>query len=162
MAASRTGRGRGGDGTTQGLETILRRCRERGMRMTVQRRAVLASLVSLPDHPSADDVFISVAARLPGVSRTTIYRTLEQLVRVGVIGKACHPGSTARYDSRVDLHHHLVCLQCDAMIDITDARLDRLPVPDTSEFGFEVSDFRVQLRGLCRRCSRKRRKEDSE
>jgi Fe2+ or Zn2+ uptake regulation protein len=40
------------------------------------------------------------------------------------------------------------------VIDIADSRLDRIPIPDTSTLGFEVEDFRVQLRGLCRRCRR--------
>jgi len=90
--------------------------------------------------------------RDPGVARATVYRTLESLARIGVITKACHPGKAIRYDSLTETHHHLVCLRCDTVIDIADERLDALPVPDTSSFGFEITDFRVQLRGLCRRC----------
>ncbi len=50
---------------------------------------------------------------------------------------------------------------CAAMpsVDIADAGLDALSLPDTSGFGFEVKDFRVQLRGLCRSC---RKKEDKK
>jgi len=43
------------------------------------------------------------------------------------------------------------------VIDFSDARFDALPVPDTRRFGFVVSDFRVQLRGLCKEC---RKQED--
>jgi len=86
------------------------------------------------------------------VSRATVFRTLEAFARVGLVSKACHPGSSARYDRRVDRHHHLVCLVCDRVTDVDDARLDVLPVPDTRRFGFTVSDFRVQLRGTCREC----------
>jgi Fe2+ or Zn2+ uptake regulation protein len=57
------------------------------------------------------------------------------------------------------LHHHLICLRCDAVIDTSDAALDALPIPDPSDFDFEVRDFRVQLRGICRRCRRKRKEE---
>jgi Fe2+ or Zn2+ uptake regulation protein len=89
--------------------------------------------------------------RLP-VSRATVFRTLEAFVRRGLITKACHPGSAVRYDRRLDRHHHLVCLACARVVDIQDARLDALPVPDTRRFGFAVSDFRVQLRGTCRQC----------
>jgi Fe2+ or Zn2+ uptake regulation protein len=49
-------------------------------------------------------------------------------------------------------------LGCDAVIDVTDERLNELPIPDTSAVGFEVKDFRVQLRGLCRSCREKREK----
>ena len=161
MRPSASGRKRGERQSETRLELIRERCRATGLRLTIQRQVVIEALLELPDHPKADSIHALVSARLPGISRTTTYRTLEQLVRVGAIGKACHPGSAVRYDDRTELHHHLVCLRCEAMIDISDARLDRLPVPDTSEFGFEVHDFRVQLQGLCRRCSAKSRKEDS-
>ena len=71
---------------------------------------------------------------------------------MGVITKTCHPGAVARYDARVDVHHHLICLRCSSIADIDDENLSRLTLPDTSAFGFEVSDFRVQLRGICRNC----------
>ena len=153
---------RGAASAFERFEHYRERIRESGLRMTVQRRVVLEALLDLPDHPKADEIHALVARRVPGISRTTTYRTLEQLVRLGVIGKACHPGSAARYDNRTDTHHHLVCLECEEMIDISDSRLDRLPIPDTSAFGFTVHDFRVQLRGLCRRCSAQSRKEELE
>jgi len=120
--------------------------------LTPQRRAVLEAVLDLGNHPTADQVHQALAVRRPRPSRATVYRTLESLARLGVITKACHPGRPVRYDGRTEMHHHLVCLRCDEITDISDARLDRLAVPDTSALGFEVSDFRVQLRGVCRRC----------
>ena len=128
------------------------RCRERGLPLTEQRQVVLEAVLDLDNHPTADQVHEAVSRRDPRVSRATVYRTLESLARIGVITKACHPGKAIRYDSRTETHHHLVCLRCDTVIDIADERLDALPVPDTSSFGFEIRDFRVQLRGVCRRC----------
>ena len=138
-----------------------RLCREHGLRSTVQRRVILEAVLDLDDHPTADQIFERVGERLPGVSRTTGFRTLESLARLGVIPKACHPGAVARYDRRIELHHHLICVHCDGITDISDARLDELEVPDTSEYGFEVSDFRVQLRGVCQRCRANAGKEES-
>jgi Fe2+ or Zn2+ uptake regulation protein len=129
-----------------------RLCREHGLRATVQRRVILETVLDLDNHPTADQVYAMVVERLPGVSRTTVYRALDSLARLGVITKACHPGAVARYDRRTELHHHLICLHCDGIVDISDARLDDVEIPDTSAYGFEVSDIRVQLRGLCRQC----------
>ena len=131
------------------------------MRCTVQRRAILEAVLELDNHPTAEQVYEAVVPRLPGVSKTTVYRALESLARLGVISKACHPGAVARYDRRTDLHHHLICLSCDAVVDISDERLDALVLPDTSGFGFTVTDFRVQLRGICRRCREHQRREES-
>lgn len=134
------------------LESFARLCRERGLRCTIQRRVIFEAMLDLAHHPTADQVYEAVGARLPGVSRTTVYRTLENLARMGVITKACHPGAVARYESRTELHHHLICLRCGSVADISDPRLDSVTIPDTSELGFELTDFRVQLRGICRRC----------
>ena len=134
------------------FEDFRRRCRQHGVPVTEQRRLVLEAVLDLARHPTADQVHEAVVRRDPRVSRATVYRSLESLVRVGAITKACHPGRAIRYDSRTETHHHLVCLSCEEVIDITDERLDALPVPDTSRLGFEIRDLRVQLRGTCRRC----------
>jgi Fur family peroxide stress response transcriptional regulator len=132
--------------------SLRRRCREHGLAFTPQRRAILRAVLDADDHPTADRVRAALARRRVRVSRATVFRTLETFSRLGLITKACHPGSSVRYDRRTDRHHHLVCLSCDRVIDIQDVRLDALPVPDTRRLGFTVSDFKVQLRGLCREC----------
>ena len=139
------------------MAEFQRLCREQGIPLTTQRRTILNTVLAHDCHPTADEVCAASAVRKARISRATVYRTLESLVRMGVITKACHPGGAVRYDGRTEIHHHLVCLRCDAVIDIADARLDTIPIPDTSALGFDVKDFRVQLRGFCRRC---RRSED--
>lgn len=134
------------------LEAFALRCRDGGLPLTPQRRAVLEALLELDNHPSADDVLAAVRARLPEVSRPTVYRTLDTLVRLGEITKVCHTGRTVRYDPHTEIHHHFVCIRCDAISDLHDHRLDGLPVPEVSEPGFEVLDLRVQVRGICSQC----------
>ena len=134
------------------LESLRTACREHGLALTPQRRAILRAVLDADDHPTAERVHDALVRRRVRVSRATVFRTLESLARLGLISKACHPGSSVRYDRRTDRHHHLVCLSCDRVIDIHDARLDALPVPDTRRLGFSVSDFKVQLRGICREC----------
>jgi Fur family peroxide stress response transcriptional regulator len=139
----------------QRLELFERICRERGLPITVQRRIILETTLSLGNHPTAEQIHAAVADRIDGISRTTVYRTLETLVRLDLITKACHPGGVTRYDRRTEIHHHLICLRCDEVVDISNARFDALPIPDTSEYGFEVADHRVQLRGICKQCREK-------
>jgi Fur family peroxide stress response transcriptional regulator len=136
-------------------------CRERGERCTVQRRVILETVLDLDNHPSADQIFDAVEERLSGIARTTVYRALDHLANMGVITKACHPGRVARFDPRLELHHHLVCLRCNEFTDFEDDSLNRLSLPDTSGFGFEVNDYRVQLRGICQSCREMEKKEES-
>lgn len=142
------------------VELFRSLCREQGERCTVQRLMILEAVLDLDNHPTADQVFDVVRDKLPSVAKPTVYRVLEHLARMGVITRACHPGSVSRYDPRVEVHHHLVCLQCNEFVDFEDEGLDRLTVPDTSDLDFDVSDFRVQLRGICSSCKTKFRKEE--
>ncbi len=136
----------------QRLQAFEQRCREERVPVTVQRCTILEAVLDRDDHPTADQVYEDVRGRIPGVSRTTVYRVLDALVHLGAITKACHPGAVARFDAKTEQHHHLVCLRCDKVMDIYDDNLDTLPLPDTSRFGFQVADVRVQLRGICSDC----------
>lgn len=144
------------------LAELKRRCMSQSVPLTGPRRTVLEVVVALSGkHPTADEVHGTARARGLDVGRATVYRALEAFVRAGVLTKASHTGTAIRYDAIVTRHHHLVCLRCDGMIDIADARLDALPAPDTSGLGFEVQDFQVQLRGLCQTCQELEKEDQS-
>jgi Fur family transcriptional regulator, peroxide stress response regulator len=136
------------------VEQLERIFREHDLPLTVQRRAVLEALSLRLDHPIADRIFDDVRKRMPEISRTTVYRVLETLVRVGIARKVCHPGAAARYEVKTHRHHHLVCLNCETMVDLEDASLDSLPLPSASS-GFHIEDYSIQFRGLCSDCARK-------
>ncbi len=133
-------------------------CREQGVPLTVQRRAILESLALREDHPTADQVFEDVARRIPGLSRTTVYRVLETLVDMGVIHKASHLGSAARYDPNTERHHHLTCLSCHKVIDVEEGPVQRVQLPKAQARGFEILDYSVHFKGYCPDCLRKGRR----
>jgi Fur family peroxide stress response transcriptional regulator len=137
------------------LAAFKRLCQQHGLPLTVQRQAILETLASHKGHPTADEIFAEVRPRLPGVSRTTVYRVLETLVHVGVARKVCHPGATVRYETKTTRHHHLVCLYCNRLTDVEETSLNSLPFPDVGRLGFQIEDYSVQFRGICRACARK-------
>jgi Fur family peroxide stress response transcriptional regulator len=132
-------------------------CRAEGLPLTVQRRIILEVLAGRTDHPTADQVFAAVRARLPDVSRTTVYRVLDTLVRLGLAVKTPHHGAAVRFDPRTERHHHLVCSRCDRVIDLHAPELNALRLPDTRRLGFEIDDFSLHIRGLCADCRAARR-----
>ena len=97
------------------LESISR---ERNLPVTIQRRVVLNALLDRDDHPTVDQLFEDVKVRMPGVSRTTIYRALETLVDLGLARRTNHFEASARFDGNTDHHHHLVCRRCNHVEDI--------------------------------------------
>lgn len=115
---------------------------------------MLEELSRRSDHPTADDVFNGVRKQMNEISRTTVYRVLETFVRIGVARKVCHPGAAARYETRMNRHHHLVCRECDSIVDLDHSPLDTLPLPILRS-GFTIEDYSIQFRGVCPRCARK-------
>lgn len=131
-------------------------CRQHGLSRTVQRRTIFEALLDREDHPTADRVYDLVKHRIPGVSLTTVYRVLDRLVEIGVISKLCHAGGTVRFDPKMHQHHHLVCVQCERILDLEDEKLNALTLPDVRTQGFEIHEFHIHLRGICPECLRKR------
>ena len=134
------------------LELLESSCRQRGVPVTVQRRVILNALVDRDDHPTIDQIFADVKQRIPGVSRTTVYRALETLVELGIAKRTKHFESAARFEGNTERHHHLVCVRCNKVIDFDDPELSGLPLPNMRRTGFEITDFSVYFEGLCPNC----------
>jgi len=133
------------------LETISR---ERNLPVTVQRRVVLDALLDRHDHPTVDQLYEDVKERMPGVSRTTIYRALETLVDLGLARRTNHFEASARFDGNTDHHHHLVCRSCNRVTDIDHPSLNRFAPPSLGNIAFEVLDYSIHLEGLCAECQK--------
>jgi Fur family peroxide stress response transcriptional regulator len=136
------------------LRTFEDRCREAGFQLTVQRRVILETMLLRDDHPTAEQIYDTIRATVPEISRGTVYRTLDSLVQLGVIRRAHHLGPASRFDPNTDRHHHLVCVACNRAIDLEDARLDQLPLPNRRRTGFLITDYSIHFTGLCAECQK--------
>ena len=135
------------------LQQFEAACRAQGLPVTVQRRCIFEALLGRTDHPTPDQVYAAVKDTLPGVSRTTVYRVLDTLVRVGVLAKACSPSAASRVDPRTSRHHHLVCQRCERLVDLDDAAVPhRIRPPDVRSQGFTIADYSIYFTGLCAQC----------
>ncbi|WP_329113765.1 Fur family transcriptional regulator [Streptomyces sp. NBC_01465] len=137
------------------MSDLLERLRGRGWRMTAQRRVVAEVLAGEHVHFTADEVLARAAARLPEISRATVYNTLGELVSLGEVIEVTADGRAKRYDPNAHHpHQHLVCSGCGVIRDVHPGGdpLDRLPAAE--RFGFTVSDVQMTFRGLCPDCAR--------
>ncbi|HOX01977.1 MAG TPA: transcriptional repressor [Candidatus Paceibacterota bacterium] len=144
-------------GREQRLDRFLAAHRESGWPVTIQRRVVFEAIRDRRDHPTAEQVYRAVSRGLPQISRMTVRRILSGFVSLGLVARTCHPGSAARFDAKTCRHHHLVCLDCGAIIDVEDPRLDRIPWPRVDACEFTIQDSRVEFLGRCARCRQKAR-----
>jgi Fe2+ or Zn2+ uptake regulation protein len=134
------------------MEELERRCRERRLPLTVQRRVVYQKLLGREDHPTVDQLLAATRESIPGISRATVYRVLETLVEMDLARRVAHAGPAARFDGNLKHHHHLVCVNCGSMTDVEDAGL-RLRIPAGLSGGdFRITDYAVSLQGVCASC----------
>ena len=132
-------------------ETIQERFHRHRVRLTPQRAAIYGALAGTTSHPTADDLYRVVKRRHPMISRNTVYYTLGVLRETGLVREVNVGHEGARFDANMSLHHHLICLACRQIQDITDDALNRLTV---SQGDFEILGHRVEFHGYCAKCRR--------
>ena len=133
--------------------TLLDRLRERGWRLTSQRRAVAEVLTGEHVHLTADEVHEAARRALPELSLATVYNTLNELVAMGEVREVRALPGPARYDpNNTVAHHHLVCVHCGLLFDVNPPDADRLRLPRGQRHGFDIDTVSVTFEGRCPAC----------
>src|SRR3954468_20963100 len=131
------------------MSDLLERLRDRGWRLTAQRRVVAEVLDGDHVHLTADEVHARAIERLPEISRATVYNTLGEMVSIGEIIEFATDGRAKRYDPNAHRpHQHLVCSGCGTIRDVHPQGDPLAALPARERFGFTVSQVEVTYRGL--------------
>jgi Fe2+ or Zn2+ uptake regulation protein len=130
---------------------IEQKMRAKGLRITPQRFAVYANLLSRTDHPTVEQILKDVNQNLPISSKATVYSALSVLREVGLVREVLLEEGVTRYDANVEPHHHFYCQTCGAIDDLnwetfSTIQLNRLPK------GMMAESYEVTVQGNCHRC----------
>ncbi|OGV49043.1 MAG: hypothetical protein A2X49_14410 [Lentisphaerae bacterium GWF2_52_8] len=129
---------------------------------TSQRRVLLEELRKVDTHPTADELYMMVRKRLPKISLGTVYRNLEMLSTAGEVAKIEMTGKQKRFDGRAGWHHHLRCLDCDAVEDLHLPKLSELDgILGTLIDGELIRGCAIEFTGLCKKCAIEKIQEDN-
>jgi Fe2+ or Zn2+ uptake regulation protein len=135
------------------MENLVQRLRDRGIAVTPQRLAVMASLQNRRDHPSAEHIYQEVRRQLPTISFNTVYKALEVLCQKGMVLKVNPLHEVARYDGMTKHHAHLICQRCQLIIDL-DWEAGAFPLAPAERHGFQLDYPSLTFWGLCPQCQR--------
>ena len=125
---------------------------QRGMRMTPQRQMVLDAVRQL-GHATPESICARVQQDAPAVNISTVYRTLDLLEQIGLV-RHTHLGHGApSYSSDAHEHVHLVCHQCQQVIEVDPALLEPLAAVLTTQHGFVLDPAHLALSGRCADCA---------
>ncbi len=128
--------------------------RQRGFRLTPQRRLVLEAVEGSEGHISAEDIYGRVRARYPGFNISTVYRNLELLKGQGLITETdLGQGHLSYHYREKGHHHHLICEGCGTVIDMDETLLIPLKDSLSRHHRFRADLSHLAIFGRCERCS---------
>ncbi len=131
------------------LEAVLR---EAGLRITRQRRTILAILAAGGDHPDALALFRRASREDPSISLSTVYRTMKVLEEKGAIQRHTFEGGPARFEHADGRHHdHLIDLDTGDVVEFRSDRIEKLQEEIARELGYDIVSHRLELYGRRRR-----------
>jgi Fe2+ or Zn2+ uptake regulation protein len=131
------------------LEHALRAAR---LKSTRPRLLVLRFLHERGGHHSADEITEALAGEDASLLRGSVYNVLNKLQKHGLITLADVGPGRALYEAGSPWHHHFVCRQCDAVLDVT-CVVGQKPCLQAELEGSEVDEAQVIFRGRCPACA---------
>ncbi|MGI6450319.1 MAG: Fur family transcriptional regulator [Desulfitobacteriia bacterium] len=130
---------------------ILKGLKDKGIRFTPQRQAILEFLLATDAHPTAEEIYKQVKLRFPGVSLGTIYNTLNMLKEHGFILELPCGDMSSRFDGNPVNHYHVMCSICGKVVDF---HCDLINMDElvTQKTGFDVHTHNLVFYGVCPDC----------
>src|ERR1044071_8726973 len=134
-----------------------------GFRLTRERVALVREIFSTHYHFEADELLLKMKQKSVKISRATIYRTLELLVKSGMVRRV-HLGEDHYHYEHVsgNSHHdHLICTTCGTVIEFSDPDLERRQREICERKRFTPTFHNLQILGICDACRRKGQTPDA-
>lgn len=140
------------------LQEVLRRyLRDHNLPVTHQREEIAAAIFNSNAHLSVGEIERSLRESGVRAGKATVYRTLDLLVRAGLVQEHDFGEGFKRYEPLVaDRHHeHLICLNCGKVVEFSSDRIERMKQLIADEHGFRHHHHRLEIYGICRDCQRR-------
>ena len=140
------------------LKRIETACREKGVRVTGQRRIIAQVVAELRDHPDVNELHRRVAEIDGRISLSTVYRTLKRFEELGILERHEFRDGRARYESTPAVHHdHLIDLTTGRILEFHSEDIERLQNEIARKLGYHLVGHRLELyvEPLMQKASRK-------
>jgi Fur family ferric uptake transcriptional regulator len=130
------------------MSKIEDKCKQRGVRLTDQRKLIAKVMSQSSDHPDVDELHKRISKIDEKVSIATVYRTVKLLEESGIIEKHDFKGGKARYEQSPDIHHdHLIDVNTGEIVEFVDEEIEKLQKKVAEKLGYKLVDHRLELYG---------------
>ena len=127
--------------------------KEKGLRLTPQRMLIVDIIHDAKGHLTTEEIIGHVKSRMPGVNKSTIYRTLVLLEQAGCVYKSEVGDEFIYHHAEEGHHHHLVCSQCGKTIDCDEDLFAPVQRSLGENFNFRADFKHIVMSGVCGECS---------
>jgi len=138
------------------FNAICSKLKKENYKITPQREIIIHILLNnINKHLSAEEIYDIAKGINPDVGMTTIYRTLDLLVELGVLQKLEFGDGRTRYElNNEDMHHHhhLICLKCGEVQEFEQDLLEALEEKISEKKDFVIIDHKLKFYGICSKC----------
>jgi Fur family ferric uptake transcriptional regulator len=135
-------------GKSTELSRIERRCVDKGLKMTGQRRVIAQVLSESQDHPDVEQVYRRAAEIDRRISLATVYRTVRLLEAAQILERHEFGEGRARYEEVPERHHdHLIDVQSGKVIEFRNEEIEQLQRRVARQLGYELVNHRLDLYG---------------
>ena len=137
------------------------RLKEKGCKLTMQRRSVLDVLLEHHnEHLSTEEIYDKVKENFPEIGLATVYRTVQLFEEMGIVDRLNFDDGCSRFElaseDTVHHHHHLICEECNKVYEVENDLLDEIEKEIESKYNFKIHDHNVMFYGICKECSAKK------
>ncbi len=129
--------------------SIEKKCLEKGVKLTDQRKIIAKVMSESNDHPNVDELYNRVSKIDSKISIATVYRTVKLFEESGILAKHDFKGGKARYEELNEGHHdHLIDVKTGEIIEFVDNEIEELQKKVAEKYGYELVDHKLELYGV--------------
>lgn len=145
------------NGPGDAVERFARHKSVHGLKSSDKRSFVVDYFIQTDRHFTVEELYFEIKKLRPGISYSTVYRTLKLLAQCGLATESMFGESKSRYEPvhNSGHHDHLVCRKCGKIIEFENDKIEKLQKDVARNYGFHVSAHRLELYGLCKKCQKK-------
>ena len=138
-------------------DILKKALKKEGLRYTHQRQVVWDELSGSDEHRDAEEIYLALYNSGLKVSRATVYRTIDVLVKNNLVRKLDLGDGRARYENKMDTahHDHLICVQCGKIEEFMDNVIENRQEVIVENFGYRLIRHIHQLFVICDECGSK-------
>jgi len=135
-------------------DQLKRVLKKEGYLYTQQRQSVWDELCATNEHRDAEEIYLAIRQSGLNVSRATVYRTIDVLVKNEMVRKLELGDGRARYEHKVNAthHDHLICIQCGKIEEFMDEVIESRQDEIVKKFGYKLVRHIHQLFIICSEC----------